>query len=276
MAERKLSVTMVEAKKARAGTAIVTGASGAIGAAIARGLAARGFEVVLVVRDQGRGERAEAAIRRAVPGARLQVHAVDLARRSAITSFARSFAGPLEILVNNAARAPRRREETPEGIETQLATNVLGYAWMIDAFAEALARAAPARVVNVASYWAGDLDLDDLEFRRRRYDNGTAYRQSKQANRMLTVLEAEQLAPSGVSVNVCHPGDVDSTLSNSLGFGGSATPDEGAATPLWLATSPDVKDQSGGYFERMRKVSCSFARDRKGIERLYEACRRFS
>jgi NAD(P)-dependent dehydrogenase (short-subunit alcohol dehydrogenase family) len=147
---------------------------------------------------------------------------------------------------------------------------------MIDAFADALARAAPARVVNVASYWAGDLDLHDLEFRRRRYDNGTAYRQSKQANRMLTVLEAERLAARGVSVNVCHPGDVNSTLSNSLGFGGSATPDEGAATPLWLATSPEVKDESGRYFERMRKVSCPFARDRESIERLDEACRRLS
>jgi short-subunit dehydrogenase len=113
---------MIESMKARAGTAIVTGASGAIGAAIARGLAERGFEVVLVVRDQGRGERAAAAIRGAVPGARLQTHAVDLASRSAITSFAQTFAGPLEVLVNNAARAPRRREETPEGIECQLAT----------------------------------------------------------------------------------------------------------------------------------------------------------
>jgi NAD(P)-dependent dehydrogenase (short-subunit alcohol dehydrogenase family) len=267
---------MSKPKPDRAGTAIVTGASGAIGAAIARGLAEQAYEVVLVVRDQQRGERAADAIRGAVPGARLRVSEVDVADRAAILGFARGFSGSLKLLVNNAARAPRQREETAAGIECQLATNVLAYEWMIEAFGEALARAAPARVVNVASYWAGDLDLEDLEFRRRRYDNDAAYRQSKQANRMLTVLEAERLGPSSVSVNVCHPGDVNSTLSNSLGFGGSATPDEGAATPLWLATSSELAQVSGGYFERKRKVSCPFARDRRSIERLHDACQRLS
>src|SRR5687767_8984492 len=123
---------MKEPSPARAGTAIVTGASGAIGAAIARGLAERGYEVVLAVRDQGRGERAAAAIRRALPDAALRVVEVDLGSRSAITGFAQNFAGPLQLLVNNAARAPRKREETAAGIECQLATNVLGYEWMIE------------------------------------------------------------------------------------------------------------------------------------------------
>ena len=85
------------------------------------------------------------------------------------------------MLVNNAAITPRQRQETPEGIELQFATNVLGYFWLTRAFAEQLKAGSPSRVANVASYWAGDLDLDDLEFRKRPYNNDTSYRQSKQA-----------------------------------------------------------------------------------------------
>ena len=126
--------------------------------------------------------------------------------------------------VNNAATTPRRREETPEGIELQFATNVLGYFWMMTAFRGHLVDSAPARVVNVASYWAGGLDLGDLEFERRRYDNDAAYRQSKQADRMLSVAFAERLRDAGVTANACHPEDVVSTLSRNLGFGGHETP----------------------------------------------------
>ena len=163
-------------------------------------------------------------------------------------------------LINNAGTTPRQRLETPEGIEMQFATNVLGYFWMTQAFADVLKRSAPARIVNVASYWAGDLDLADLEFKRRRYDNGIAYRQSKQANRMLTVAFAERLQGDAVTVNVCHPGDVNSKLSNDLGFGGHESPDTGARTPVWLATGQEGGEQTGRYFEHMRQAELSILR----------------
>jgi NAD(P)-dependent dehydrogenase (short-subunit alcohol dehydrogenase family) len=180
--------------------------------------------------------------------------------------------GPLHILVNNAAVTPRKRQETFEGIEVQFATNVLGYFWMTQAFTGHLRQSAPARVVNVASYWAGDLDLDDLEFKRRIYRNGTAYRQSKQANRMLTVALAERLRSYDISVNACHPGDVNSSLSNNLGFGGHDTPEEGAKTPVWLATSSVGQQVAGQYFEHMREVRCRFGENKQAVEALYEAC----
>jgi retinol dehydrogenase-13 len=138
--------------------------------------------------------------------------------------------GPVHVLVNNAAVTPGRRQLTPEGIELQFATNVLGYFWMIEAFTEQLKQSSPARIINVASYWAGGLDIHDLEFKHRPYDNNAAYRQSKQADRMLTVAFARRLRPFGITVNACHPGDVNSTLSNNLGFGGHESPDEGAST----------------------------------------------
>jgi NAD(P)-dependent dehydrogenase (short-subunit alcohol dehydrogenase family) len=127
-------------------------------------------------------------------------------------------------------------------------------------------------VVNVASYWAGGLDLDDLEFEHRRYDNDAAYRQSKQADRMLTVAFAERFRDAGVTVNACHPGDVVSTLSRNLGFGGHETPEQAASTPAWLATEAAGAQATGKYFEHRRAVSCRFAADRDAVEALYRAC----
>ena len=256
--------------------ALVTGATGAIGRAIARAIARTpGWDVVLLARDRARGERVLGEL--GVASARLEL--ADLSRKHEVRALAERWRGPLHALVNNAAVAPPRRSETPEGVEVQLATNVLSYVWMTELFGAALAagarEAGEARVVNVASYWAGDLELDDLELRRRRYDNDVGYRQSKQANRMLTVRYAEALAADRIQVNACHPGDVSSKLSNDLGFGGSETPEEGADTPVWLATSDEVAAATGGWYERRRAARCRFASDRAAITALYERCSRY-
>ena len=163
--------------------ALVTGAAGAIGKAIARQLAAQdGYEVVLACRNEEKAQRAVDEIKHATRNSNVRYELVDVSRRASIQALVDRWQGPLHILINNAATAPRQRQETPEGIELQFAANVLGYFWMTQLFSECLARSAPARVINVASYWAGDLDLSDLEFKRRRYNNNTAYRQSKQYN----------------------------------------------------------------------------------------------
>ncbi len=253
-------------------TALVTGATGAIGRAIATGLAAQGYAVVVLSRDAGRGAATAEAIRRTTGNPQVQHGQVDVSRRASVEALADSWRGPVHVLINNAALTPRTRRETPEGIELQFATNVLGYLWMTLAFQPRLARAAGARVVNVASYWAGGLDLSDLEFARRRYHNDAAYRQSKQADRMLTVALARRLEPLGITVNACHPGDVNSTLSNDLGFGGHESPQEGARTPLWLATAEPGGRVTGRYFEHRRELPCPFAADTTAVEALYEAC----
>jgi NAD(P)-dependent dehydrogenase (short-subunit alcohol dehydrogenase family) len=256
--------------------ALVTGGTGAIGKAIATRIAThQGFEVVLVCRDAAKGEAAVKAIARQTNNPQVRYALADLGRRVSIIDLAERWRGPLHVLVNNAATTPRQREETPEGIERQFATNVLGYFWMIEAFQDQLTQSAPARVVNVASYWAGGLALDDLEFRRRRYDNDAAYRQSKQADRMLSAAFAARLAGAGVTVNACHPGDVVSPLSRSLGFGGHETPDEGARTPAWLATEAAGGTVAGRYFEHRREVPCRFSQDREAVEGLFRACARY-
>jgi NAD(P)-dependent dehydrogenase (short-subunit alcohol dehydrogenase family) len=128
----------------------------------------------------------------------------------------------------------------------------------------------------VASYWAGGLDLADLEFKQRPYNNDAAYRQSKQADRMLSVAFARRLQPLGITVNACHSGDVSSALSNDLGFGGHQSADAGAKTPVWLAVSEAGVRHTGKYFEHQREVSCPFARDPATVEALYAACQSYS
>jgi NAD(P)-dependent dehydrogenase (short-subunit alcohol dehydrogenase family) len=252
---------------------LITGANGAIGQAIARQMAALPqYELVLVGRNEQRMAEATAAVQSATGNRRVRYELADLSRQADILDLAGRWQGPLHVLVNNAAASPRRRQETPEGIEVQWATNVLGYFWLIRAFRDHLIASAPARIVNVASYYAGNLDLTDVEFEQRPYDNKRAYRQSKQANRILTAVFARRFAGQGVVVNACHPGDVNSQLSNDLGFGGHESADEGARTPVWLATHPDAAQVSGQYFAQKRSVPDPFVQDETAVEALYRLC----
>jgi NAD(P)-dependent dehydrogenase (short-subunit alcohol dehydrogenase family) len=253
---------------------LVTGASGTIGEAIARGLAEDpSAEVVLACRNEHKARSAADRITFHTGNPKVRCEIVDLSIGDSIEALAARWRGPLHVLVNNAATAPRTRQTTAEGLERQFATNVLGYFRMIRAFTRILTDSLPARVVNVASYWAGDLELDDLEFTRRPYDNDRAYRQSKQADRMLTVAFADRL-PDGVAINACHPGDVSSQLSRDLGFGGREPAERGAATPVLLAIDPIGAELSGAYFEHGKPKTCRFSKDHEAIDALYAACER--
>ena len=253
--------------------ALVTGATGAIGKAIALAIAQQpGYEVRLLCRDPQKAERAVSEIIELTGNPQIGFELVDLSRQASIEALARRLQGPVHVLVNNAAITPTQRMETPEGIELQFATNVLGYFWLTRALTEQLKAGSPSRVVNVASYWAGGLVLDDLEFKHRPYENGAAYRQSKQANRILTVAFARRLHEYGIAVNACHPGDVNSTLSNNLGFGGHESPREGARTPAWLVTDEIGQRETGKYFEHMQMKVCRFGEYDDMVEALYEAC----
>ncbi|MDP1621249.1 MAG: SDR family NAD(P)-dependent oxidoreductase [Bacteroidales bacterium] len=252
--------------------AIVTGAYGAIGRAIAEGIAAKGFRVTLVGRDLTQLENARATIIQRTSNPEIFIEAVDLGLHHEILEFSRRFEQPLHLLVNNAATAPRKRTETAEGIEVQWATNVLGYFWMIKYLQQLMEGSPGARIVNVASYWARGLNLGDPEFESRSYDNDAAYRQAKQADRMLSVAFAERLHSKGITVNSCHPGDVNSKLSNAFGFGGSESPEQGAETPLFLSLSEEVNSITGKYYEHLRPVVCPFSRDQKAVEQLFDLC----
>jgi NAD(P)-dependent dehydrogenase (short-subunit alcohol dehydrogenase family) len=126
---------------------------------------------------------------------------------------------------------------------------------------------APARIVNVASTFAGDLDLDDLQFERRPYQELQAYAQSKACNRLLTWALARRLAGTGVTANAMAPGFVPSTgLARGLSpdtqraYAGRSgrTVQDGADTAVWLAASPDVDGVNGQFFYDRRERPCEF------------------
>ncbi len=254
-------------------TALITGATGAIGKAIARLIAEKyDYRIVLVARNESKAANTVNQLIDETGNKRISYLIADLSRKHEIESIANDWNDPIDVLINDAGATPRQRIETREGIEMQFATNVLGYFWMMKYFTPHLIKSAPARIINVASYWAGNLDMNDLEFKSRRYNNDTAYRQSKQADRMLTVAFAERLKKDNIAVNTCHPGDVRSTLATNLGYGGHETPEQGAATSVWLATSPEVEGTTGKYFEHLSEAHCQFSNDRDAIEQLYDIC----
>ncbi len=247
---------------------IVTGGCGAIGKAIARGLAQQGYQVFITSRDPDKARETVLELKTLTNNHSVHALEVDLGVQSSIVSLATHWKDPLYLLINNAAAAPKRRSETTDCIETQWAVNVLGYYHMIRLFSPFMQAVPGARIVNVASYWAGDLDMEDPEFRIRPYDNDIAYRQSKQADRMLTAIWAEKLRQFGIVVNCCHPGDVNSRLSNDLGFGGQVTPEEGAQTPLWLALSEDAGKVTGCYAENQAFTEDAFTQNKNELEQL--------
>ena len=257
--------------------AFITGATGAIGEAIARNIARdHNYSVVLVVRDENKAKMVTDRITNHTGNQNVLYKIVDLSSREEIFRFGSEWSNPLHVLVNNAATTPRSRQESKVGIELQFATNVLGYFWMTQAFTRQLTISAPSRIINVASYWAGGLNFADLEFKNRHYNNDEAYRQSKQANRMLSAAFADRLSGQNVAVVSCHPGDVNSKLSNDLGFGGHESPDQGANTPVWLSTLAFDKLESGKYYAHQRIESCQFSQNKKEVEKLYEICNSYT
>jgi retinol dehydrogenase-12/retinol dehydrogenase-13 len=269
-------------------TCVVTGASAGIGLATARELARLGARVVMAVRNPEKGERARRSVMGAT-GRDVELAVVDLASRKSIRAFARDLAARhprLDVLVNNAGIWSESRKLSVDGVELVWATNVLGYFLVTDLLLPQLKAAGKARVVNVASQLAGDLDLGDVQFERRPWSGRAAYAQSKQADRMLTWALARRLAGIGVTANAMHPGFVATEI---FGKGGGLVslgaslysklrgrkPEEGADTVVWLAASPDVEGRTGLFWIARQERRCRF-RDEAGEEALWALCRDMS
>lgn len=252
-------------------TAIITGAYGVIGSEIAKGLVEANYQVMLIGRNTAKLEKLQRKYESLYGDGMVKYRAVDVSVKDEVFGLASEIEGALDVLINNAAAAPRSRLETKDGIEVQWATNVLSYFWMTMAFEKNLRKSADGRIVNIASYWAGGLDLEDPEFKRRPYNNDQAYRQSKQANRLMTYGFSE-IFEWDIMINSCHPGDANSKLSNDLGFGGSMSAKQSAATPIYLAISSEVEHMTGSYFANKRAANCVFRSDKSAIEKLMKLC----
>lgn len=256
---------------------------------MARGLAARGYETVLAVRDRGRGEAASRDIAASTRTKAPAVLLVDFSEPTSIRVFADEVLtrySSLDVLVNNAGLWSTRRRETRDGRELVWATNQLGYFLTTELLLPRLRSAPEARIVNVASGLAGDLDLRDVEFRRRPYSAIGAYAQSKQANRMWTRALARRLAGTNIIANSLHPGGVATAIVRKGGgllariagrFAGrrGKTPAEGADTPLWLAASEEASGRTGLFFIDRRESPCRFVNEAEE-ERLFDLCARMT
>jgi NAD(P)-dependent dehydrogenase (short-subunit alcohol dehydrogenase family) len=268
---------------------LVTGANSGIGREAARELARLGAHVVMACRDAARGEAARAEIVSDTGSSTVELLLVDLASqrsiREAVAAF-RSRHAALHVLVNNAGIWAERRRESPDGIELVWATNQLGYSLPTSLLLDLMKRSAPARIINVASGLARDLDLEDVEFKRRRYSGISAYAQSKQANRMWTWALARRLEGSGVTANAMHPGGVNTPLFAKGGGLRSLiaslymklagrTPREGADTIVWLAASPQIEGMNGQFWYERKQRHCAH-RDTPREERLYELCEKMT
>jgi NAD(P)-dependent dehydrogenase (short-subunit alcohol dehydrogenase family) len=262
-------------------TVVLSGATGQIGGAIAAGLAndRRVSRLVVLARDVQRAERTLAQL------PNLSFEAVDLSMPGDVAACAErlvSRLGVVDVLVNNAAVVPTTHTLAPgSGIELQFCVNVLAYFGLANGLLPAMRSG--SKVICVASDYAGGLDLDDLQFAHRRYDATAAYKQSKQANRMI-VAEAAAVGrgftENGVALAALHPGVVTSTLLRDLGMAsGWDSPAKAAETALFLALDwvPSADSPSGTYWRDKSRVACPWAGTKFAAERarLWRICEDF-
>ena len=249
----------------------VTGANAGIGKATVLGLAHLGATVLMVCRSRERGEAALAEIKEISGNNQASLLVADLSSQSEIRKLAKAFKSQhsaLHVLINNAGIIPRIREVTVDGLETQFAVNHLASFLLTNLLLDMLKSSAPARVVTVASdmHRGATIDFDDLQSERA-YKALRVYCRTKLANVLFTKELARRLLGAGVTANCLHPGVVATKLlADAMGMPRAlrsttrligSSPDKGARTSLYLATSPEVEGESGKYFVRQREVESS-------------------
>lgn len=237
--------------------ALVTGSTDGLGRAVARSLAASGFQVVIHGRDAHRGEDLVREI--SAEGGSARFHRADFASLAEVRALADAVSREherLHLLINNAgigtaegAGRPAPRRTSAEGYELRFAVNYLAGYLLTRLLLPRLVRSAPARIVTVASAGQYPLDFDNLMLTRA-YSGMRAYAQSKLAQVMLTLDLAQELRDSGVTVNCLHPATyMDTTMVRHAGVAPASTIGEGAAAVLHLAVSPELEGRTGEYFD---------------------------
>src|ERR1700730_1097402 len=244
--------------------AIVTGGASGIGVETARALASANAEVTLAVRNLEAGERVADEIAASTGNRQVLAAPLDLADPASIGALVARWSGPLHLLMNNAGvmRLPEL-QLTPDGWEMQFATNHLGHFALAVGLHDALAAAGNARIVSLSSrgHLRSPVIFEDINFTSRPYDPGLAYAQSKTANVLFAVEATRLWAADGITAKAVHPGAVGAThLARYMSAEALAEPrrsgmytfktiEQGAATSVLVATSPQLEGIGGRYFE---------------------------
>ena len=261
--------------------AVVTGATGAIGAAIASSIASHAANTTLIlpVRSLPKGEALRTSILRSHPTTTIHLYPVNLASRQSILSLCQLITTNhprIHLLLNSASVCTTKREETEDGLEMQFGVNTYAYYLLMTSLLPSLLAASTpsrlSRIVNVASDYAGVLDLSDLQLTRGHYDHDRAYRQSKQADRALSWAASRRWSDKGVTVNACQPGEVNSELNRNLGYEGYETPEKGAETPVWLGVSEKLEGVTGKYYSYLKEKKCPSQKDVAAQDKLWAFC----
>jgi NAD(P)-dependent dehydrogenase (short-subunit alcohol dehydrogenase family) len=250
---------------------VVTGANSGIGNAIATGLAKAGAHVIMVCRDETKGLAAQAEIKHVAKN-KIDLLIADFSSQADIRKLAKIIHERypvLHVVINNAGIILTKKELSVDGIETTLATNVLGPFLLSNLLLDILKMNAPARIINISSaiYKWGKLDVNDLQFNTRKYQLMKVYAQSKLLMNILTLALAEKLKGSGVVVNCVHPGAVNSNfgannahskfmrwLNKAIKFF-FITSEQAAIPIIDLALAPEYENMTGKYFEKGKPVA---------------------
>ncbi len=270
----------------RGKTVVATGATSGIGEAAVLSLAQMGARIVFIARDERRAEATLMKLETKAPGLGHRLHLADLSLMAEAHRAGQAIAASeqrIDVLINNAGAVFADRRITSEGLELTFALNHMAHFVLTQTLREKFVASAPARVVSTSSmaHQGVSLDFSDLQSARR-YNGWQAYGRSKLANILFTRELARRLAAAGVTANSFHPGVVATRFGSAAGgltglllplarpfF---SSPGEGAATLVYLASSPDVAKVTGEYFAK-RKVDkpSAAARDDAAAKKLWEA-----
>jgi NAD(P)-dependent dehydrogenase (short-subunit alcohol dehydrogenase family) len=276
---------------------VVTGATSGIGQVAAEKLAAMGARIVQVARDRERGEAAIRRLRELSPSVAPSIYYADLSRLSEMRRVAADIAAAeprIDVLINNAGAIFSTRQVTEDGLEHTFALNHMSYFMLVHGLRQRLLASTPARIVNTASdaHEPFTLDFEDLQSEKAYQSNfwegvrwgGPAFKvygRSKLCNILFTRELSRRLAGTGVTANSLHPGFVATRFGDQTGgllsFGirvakrFALTPERGAETLVYLASSPEVDGVTGEYFHRCRPATPSEeARDDGKAKRLWK------
>ncbi len=266
-------------------TALITGGTSGIGKATAVALAAMGADVVVVGRNRERGEAAVGEIKGQSHSESVELMLADLSVQAEVRRLAGEFLeryDRLDVLANNAGLVQSKRTETSDGIETTLAINHLAPFLLTNLLLDRLEQSAPSRVITVSSEaqrW-GNVNFDDLQSTQK-YRGFPVYGLTKLANIVFTYELAERLKGTYVTANCLHPGPVSTNFGKNnsgpmaLFFRVAKpfmrTPEQGADTLIWLASSSDVEGVSGKYFSDRKEIEAKkVAYDPAARRKLWE------
>jgi NAD(P)-dependent dehydrogenase (short-subunit alcohol dehydrogenase family) len=264
---------------------VITGGTSGIGQVAAEKLAPMGARIVLVARSQSRGEATLARLRELAPGVKHSIHYGDLSRLAELRRVGKEIAAAeprVDVLINNAGAAFNPRQVTEDGLELTFATNHLSYFVLTHLLHEQLLAPGAARVINTSSHahYRAKIDFDDLQMQNK-YSLIRAYGVSKLYNILYTRALVRRLEGTGITANSLHPGFVKTRIGDGAsGFGTAIfrfmknfaiTPEKGAETIVYLASSGDVAKTTGLYFYKCKPVEPSkLAQDDAVAERLWE------